>query len=109
MEPVAYRGLRHLRDKSLGVTQCQVLQLFTRREFFLKNARLEPIATACALDHRPVRRRLAAHEKRNANQSLVASDGNFCRVSALRDVEQRHEGSRRKIHMAQMAARLVDS
>jgi hypothetical protein len=39
MVPVAHRGLRHLRDQRLRVTQRQMLQITAQREFASQNTR----------------------------------------------------------------------
>ena len=106
--PVADGGLTHLRDQRLGVAQKELHQLPTPLEFALQDRCLQPIALSRALYDRPAGGRIAAHEQRDADDSLVAHHCNFSRSAAFQDIQERDDGIRRKVHMLKLTAGLVD-
>lgn len=68
----------------------------------------QPIAVAGALNHGSVRRGVATHEQRNADQTFVAGHGNFGRSPVFGHIGQRDDRCGRKVDMAQGTARLVE-
>ena len=106
MVPVAHRRLRHLRDQRLGIAQQQV-QHRCPVELVLDHTRFQAQALAGALHDRAAGRGLAAHEQRDADDALVADHSDLGRSAIFHDVQQRDDGSDRKVHMAQRAAGLV--
>jgi len=79
---VADSRLRHLRDECLGVAQHEV-QHRCPLELVLHGCRRQPEAFARTLHDSAARRRLAAHEERDADDAFVAHDGDLGRRTVL--------------------------
>jgi nitrogen-specific signal transduction histidine kinase len=89
--PVADRGLRHLRNERLGVTQQDVEHFAVAIEFLLEPVAGQAIGVAGALHDGAARRGLAAHEQRDPDGAFIADHGDFGGRSILHDVQQRHD------------------
>ena len=75
--PIAHDSLRHLSDEGLRVTQKQSLQCVVAVKFLLESWARQAIRMSRALHERAVGRRLSTHEQRNADQPIIAHDGNL--------------------------------
>ena len=98
MVAVADRRLRHLRDQRLRVAQQQV-QHGRTLELFPDSSGVEPKTLSGALHNRPAGGGLTTHKKRDTDDALVPHHGNFGRRAVFHDVQQRHDGCGREIHM----------
>jgi hypothetical protein len=67
----------------------------------------EPEPPAGALHHCAVWCGFAAHEKRDANDALLANDSNLGRRAVLQDVQQRDDGGGREVHVTERHTGLV--
>src|ERR1700679_4167550 len=76
-------------------------------EILLHDLRLQPISQSGALHYRAARRGIAAHEQRNTDDALIAHHGDLVGGTILHHVQQRDDGRRWKVHMAQRAAGFV--
>jgi len=65
------------------------------------------ISMARALHNRAVGGRLAAHEKRNANQPVVTHDGNLRRGTIRKHIKKRNDAIDGKVNMEQHITGLV--
>ena len=104
---VAHRRLRHLGYQRLGVAQQQMQHRTRSIELLFHQLRFQPKPLTGALHHRTAGGRLSAHEQGNADDALIADHGNLCRGAVLHDIQQRDDGGRWKIDVAQRSARLV--
>jgi hypothetical protein len=59
------------------------------------------------LDYRSVRHALAAHEEGNADDALIADDGDLGGRPALQDVKQGYDGRDREIDIGEGASGFV--
>jgi len=107
MVPVADRGLCHLGDERLGVSQQQVQHRPRATEFVLEHIALQTIAVSGALHDGPAGRSFTAHEQGDAQYSLVAYYRDFGGCAILHDIEQRHDARGREIDVPQTVSGFV--
>src|SRR5690242_18820317 len=107
MMPIAYRGLRHLRNECLRIAQQQAHYGAGAIELLFQQLRLQSKTVSRALNHSPARRGFTAHEQRYAEYAFIADHGDFGRCAILQYIEQRYDGGGREIYMFQLSARLA--
>src|SRR5579863_10520 len=100
--------LCHLRDQRLGVAQQQAQERAGPPKLIFQQLGPQAIPVPGALHDRAAGGGLTAHEQGDAEDPLITDDRNFCRRTVFHNVEQRNDGGRRKIHIAQLDARLVE-
>ena len=88
MMAIAHGRLCHLRDQGLRVAQQQPLQRAVPVKLVLEALAAQSIGVPGTLHDRAVRRRLAAHEQRDADQALVAHYRDLRRRAVVQHVEQ---------------------
>src|SRR5680860_412531 len=92
MMAITHRGLGHLRDKSVGITQQNTQHRPGTIKFFHQYLCLEAITVAAWLHHGTTGRGVAAHKKRNSQYAFVANTGYFRRATVFEQVVQRNDG-----------------
>ena len=107
MVPIAYCGLRHLRDEGLRVSQEQVKSRLSLVEFGFHEGRLQPTSEPRALHDRAAGRGFTAHEKRHTHDAFVSDDRNLRGGAIFHDVEQGDDCGDGKIDVVKRDARLV--
>ena len=85
MVSITHRGLGHLRNQRLRVAKEQVLQTAVAIKFFLDPLARQSICEPGALNDGRVRRRLAAHEKRDADRASLPRP-RFLPLPRLQDI-----------------------
>src|ERR1700722_13462383 len=107
MVAVANRGLRHLSDEGLGITQQQMQHGTGTIEFPSQKLRIESKTLTCTLNDCTAGSGFTSHELGYPHDALIAYEGNFRGRAIFHDIEQRDDGGGREVHMAQDGARLV--
>ncbi|MNE97546.1 hypothetical protein D3C80_1959150 [compost metagenome] len=74
---IAHRGLRHLGNQCLGITQHQQQQFAVTVEFVLQALPGQAVGVAGALNDRAAGRAFSTHEHRDAHQAFVTHHRNF--------------------------------
>jgi hypothetical protein len=97
-----------LRDQRLRVAQQQSLQQAGTLELLHQYPAIEPVGMARDLHHRRAGRGVAAHEKRDADDALVAHARGFGRCARLHHIMQRDDGGDREIGVLQLSAGLEE-
>ena len=77
MKSVAHGSLRHLCEQCLRVEQQQAMKLADTPEFLAEALQLQPDCVTSALNHRPIGRRIAAHEHSDADDAVAAFKSHF--------------------------------
>ena len=85
----------------------QSTETFLRIEAIFHDLGFQPQTLSGALYHGPARRGIAAHEQRNTDDALIAHHGDLGGGAVLHHIQQRDDGGRWKVHMAQRAAGLI--
>jgi hypothetical protein len=107
MMPIAYRGLRHLRDESLGVSQQQVKSRPSLIEFRFHEGRPQPTSQPRALHNCAAGGGFTPHEKRHTHDAFVSDDRNLRGCAVFHDVEQGDDCGDGKIDVVERDAGLV--
>ncbi|MND48281.1 hypothetical protein D3C80_391990 [compost metagenome] len=107
MVPVADRRLCHLGNQRLGVAQHQKQQLAVAIDLGFQSIPLKSVCVAGALHDGPARGAFAAHEHRQANQTLIADYRDFRRGAVFHHVEQGNDRVGGEVDMSQGVPRLI--
>ncbi len=107
MVPVADRGLTHLGDQGLGVSQHEGPHRAMPVEFILELLAGKAVRRSRALHYGTARRALAAHEECHPDHAFVADHGDLGGSAVLHDVEERDNGVGREVDVPHGVARLI--
>jgi hypothetical protein len=99
--PIAYGSLCHLGDQRLRVSQQQLTERAIAIKLIFEPLPRQAICAARTLHDRTIGGRLSTHEKRNADQPVVAHDGNLRGGPVRKHIQKRDDAINWKINIAQ--------